>query len=86
MSVFLASTQRLAEAQKLSSWKQIRQSTRRLLRRLKEDGQEWLGWVKLWRSDIHLIEGERKELHSQRQLRISRRWWNANQTLPSAFF
>ncbi|KAM8771926.1 transmembrane channel-like protein 7 [Acanthopagrus schlegelii] len=50
-------TQRLAEAQGLSSWSQLRQSTRRLLRRLREDGQEWVSSLKLWRGDIHLIEG-----------------------------
>ncbi|KAM9362494.1 transmembrane channel-like protein 7 [Symphorus nematophorus] len=50
-------TQRLKEAQELSSWSQFRQSTRRHLRRLKEDGQEWLESLKLWRGDIHLIEG-----------------------------
>lgn len=84
MFVFLASTQRLAEAQELSSWRQFRQSSRRFLKRLKEDGEEWLGSVKLWRSDIHLIEGERKELHPQHQLRLSGRWWNVYQTLPPA--
>lgn len=56
--VWLVSTQRLAEARGLSSWSQMRQSTRRLLRRLREDGQEWLSSLKLWRGDIHLIEGE----------------------------
>lgn len=68
MFVFFASTQRLANAQELSSWRQFRQSSSRFLRRLKEDGEEWLGSVKLWRSDIRLIEGERKELHPQHQL------------------
>ncbi|KAM3624208.1 uncharacterized protein V6R79_020676 [Siganus canaliculatus] len=52
-----ANTQRLAEARTLSSWSQLRQSTRRHLRRLKEDSQEWLSSLKLWRGDIHLIEG-----------------------------
>ncbi|XP_056891025.1 BOS complex subunit NOMO1 [Takifugu flavidus] len=50
-------TQRLAETQELSSWSQFRRSARRFLRRFKEDGEEWLDSVKLWRSDIHLIEG-----------------------------
>nr|XP_046260868.1 transmembrane channel-like protein 7 isoform X1 [Scatophagus argus] len=50
-------TQRLKEAQDLSSWSQLRQSTRRYLRRLRDDGQEWLSSLKLWRGDIHLIEG-----------------------------
>ncbi|XP_036954741.1 LOW QUALITY PROTEIN: nodal modulator 1 [Acanthopagrus latus] len=53
----ICNTQRLAEAQGLSSWSQLRQSTRRLLRRLREDGQEWVSSLKLWRGDIHLIEG-----------------------------
>lgn len=84
MFIFLASTQRLAEAQKLSNWRQLRQGTRRFLRRVKEDGEEWLDSVKLWRSDIHLIEGERKKLHPQHQLRISCGSWNVFQTLPPA--
>ncbi|TKS69140.1 Transmembrane channel-like protein 7 [Collichthys lucidus] len=50
-------TQRMAEARELSSWSQLRQRTRRNLRRLREDGQEWLSSMKLWRGDIHLIEG-----------------------------
>lgn len=50
-------TQRLAEARELSSWSQLRQRTRRFLRRLKEDGQECVSSLKLWRGDIHLIEG-----------------------------
>lgn len=63
---WLASTQRLAEALELSSFSQLRQSTRRYLRRLKDDSQEWLSSMKLWRGDIHLIEGERWELFPQR--------------------
>uniref|UniRef100_A0A667Y7T1 Transmembrane channel-like protein n=1 Tax=Myripristis murdjan TaxID=586833 RepID=A0A667Y7T1_9TELE len=35
---------------------QWRQSTRRTLRRLREDAQEWLSSLQLWRGDIHLIE------------------------------
>ncbi|XP_022611142.1 transmembrane channel-like protein 7 [Seriola dumerili] len=50
-------TQRLVEARELSSWRQWRQSTRRNLRRLKDDAQEWLSSLQLWRGDIHLIEG-----------------------------
>ncbi|XP_070832027.1 transmembrane channel-like protein 7 [Chaetodon trifascialis] len=50
-------TQRLEEARELSSWSQLRRSTRRYLRRLRDDGQEWLSSLKLWRGDIHLIEG-----------------------------
>ncbi|XP_071360228.1 transmembrane channel-like protein 7 [Trachinotus anak] len=50
-------TQRLEEDLELSSWRQWRQSTRRYLRRLKEDSQEWLSSLQLWRGDIHLIEG-----------------------------
>lgn len=52
-------TQRLAEAGELSSWSQLRRSTRRYLRRLRDDGQEWLSSMKLWRGDIHVIEGEK---------------------------
>uniref|UniRef100_A0A3B4X3V9 Transmembrane channel-like protein n=1 Tax=Seriola lalandi dorsalis TaxID=1841481 RepID=A0A3B4X3V9_SERLL len=37
--------------------RQWRQSTRRNLRRLKDDAQEWLSSLQLWRGDIHLIEG-----------------------------
>uniref|UniRef100_A0A8C9XQ89 Transmembrane channel-like protein n=1 Tax=Sander lucioperca TaxID=283035 RepID=A0A8C9XQ89_SANLU len=50
-------TQRLEEARELSSLRQLRQSTRRHLRRLRDDVYEWLSWLKLWRGDIHLIEG-----------------------------
>ncbi|XP_040003250.1 transmembrane channel-like protein 7 [Xiphias gladius] len=49
--------QRLEEARELSSWRQWRESTRRYLRRLKDDAQEWLSSLQLWRGDIHLIEG-----------------------------
>ncbi|XP_029355150.1 transmembrane channel-like protein 7 [Echeneis naucrates] len=52
-----AKTQRLEEAQELSSWRLRRKNTRRYLRRLKDDAQEWLSSLKLWRGDIHLIEG-----------------------------
>ncbi len=58
-SVWFVSTQRLEEARELSSWSQLRRSTWRYLKRLKDDGQEWLSSLKLWRGDIHLIEGER---------------------------
>lgn len=50
-------TQRMEEARDLSSWRQWRQSTRRNVRRLRDDAQEWLDSLKLWRGDIHLIEG-----------------------------
>ncbi|KAF1394792.1 hypothetical protein PFLUV_G00004830 [Perca fluviatilis] len=50
-------TQRLEEARELSSLRQLRQSTRRHLRRLRDDAQAWLSWLKLWRGDIRLIEG-----------------------------
>lgn len=50
-------TQRLEEAQELSNWRQWRRSSRRHLRRLRDDAQEWLSSMKLWRGDIHLIEG-----------------------------
>uniref|UniRef100_A0A8C7VVY0 Transmembrane channel-like protein n=1 Tax=Oncorhynchus mykiss TaxID=8022 RepID=A0A8C7VVY0_ONCMY len=49
--------QRLEQAKDLSSWSQWRQSTRRTLRRLKEDGFEMLSNLELWRGDIHVIEG-----------------------------
>ncbi|CAB1344572.1 unnamed protein product [Coregonus sp. 'balchen'] len=48
---------RLEQAKDLSSWRQWRQSTRRTLRRLKEDGFEMLSNLELWRGDIHVIEG-----------------------------
>ncbi|XP_071770014.1 transmembrane channel-like protein 7 [Centroberyx gerrardi] len=48
---------RLEQDQELSNWRQWRQSTRRNLRRLREDAQERLSSLKLWRGDIHLIEG-----------------------------
>ncbi|XP_074485030.1 transmembrane channel-like protein 7 [Sebastes fasciatus] len=50
-------TQRLEEDQELSGLRQLRQSTRRHLRRLRDDAHEWLSSLKLWRGDIHLIEG-----------------------------
>ncbi|XP_034542714.1 LOW QUALITY PROTEIN: nodal modulator 1 [Notolabrus celidotus] len=50
-------TQRLEEAKELSSWSHLRRSTRRYLRRFGDDAQEWLNSLKLWRGDIHLIEG-----------------------------
>ncbi|KAG7214542.1 hypothetical protein INR49_023057 [Caranx melampygus] len=49
--------QRLEAAGDLSSWGQWRKSTRRYLKRLKDDAQEWLSSLQLWRGDIHLIEG-----------------------------
>ncbi|KAK5899861.1 hypothetical protein CesoFtcFv8_009289 [Champsocephalus esox] len=50
-------TQRLEEDRELSSLKQLEHSTRRHLRRLRDDVHQWLGSLKLWRGDIHLIEG-----------------------------
>uniref|UniRef100_A0A8C2WCF3 Transmembrane channel-like protein n=1 Tax=Cyclopterus lumpus TaxID=8103 RepID=A0A8C2WCF3_CYCLU len=50
-------TQRLEENRELSSLGQRVQSTRRYLRRLGDDAHEWLSSLKLWRGDIHLIEG-----------------------------
>ncbi|XP_056266148.1 transmembrane channel-like protein 7 [Pseudoliparis swirei] len=50
-------TQRLEENRELSSLGQRVQSTRRYLRRLRDDAHEWLSSLKLWRGDIHLIEG-----------------------------
>ena len=52
-------TQRLEDDRELSSWRQWRQSTRRYLRRLRDDAREWLSSLQLWRGHIHLIEGER---------------------------
>ncbi|KAK7913571.1 hypothetical protein WMY93_013782 [Mugilogobius chulae] len=49
--------QRLVDAGKLSSWSQWRESTRRNLRRLRVDAQEWMSSLQLWRGDIHAIEG-----------------------------
>ncbi|CAN9509957.1 unnamed protein product [Ophioblennius macclurei] len=49
--------QRLEEAGKLSSFSQWRENTDRYLRRLRDDAEEWLSSLKLWRGDIHLIEG-----------------------------
>uniref|UniRef100_A0A8C8C7J4 Transmembrane channel-like protein n=1 Tax=Oncorhynchus tshawytscha TaxID=74940 RepID=A0A8C8C7J4_ONCTS len=53
----LSKPMRLEQAKDLSSWSQWRQSTRRTLRRLKEDGFEMLSNLELWRGDIHVIEG-----------------------------
>uniref|UniRef100_A0A673CAT8 Transmembrane channel-like protein n=1 Tax=Sphaeramia orbicularis TaxID=375764 RepID=A0A673CAT8_9TELE len=50
-------TLHFAEARDLSSWRQWRRSTRRNVRRLRDDAHEWLNSLKLWRGDIHLIEG-----------------------------
>ncbi|KAM8841968.1 transmembrane channel-like protein 7 [Synchiropus picturatus] len=50
-------TQRQEEAKELSSWRQWRRNSRRYLRRLKDDVQEWVSSIELWRGDIHLIEG-----------------------------
>ncbi|KAM8879966.1 transmembrane channel-like protein 7 [Spinachia spinachia] len=50
-------TQRLEENQELGRLGQLRLSARRFLRRLREDAHEWLSSLKLWRGDIHLIEG-----------------------------
>lgn len=50
-------TQRLEEDRELSSFRQLKQSTRRYLRKLRDDAHEWLSSLKLWRGDIHLIEG-----------------------------
>ncbi|KAM6940410.1 transmembrane channel-like protein 7, partial [Xenentodon cancila] len=49
--------QRLEDALEFSSWRQWRQNTFRDLRRLKDDVQQWLSSLKLWRRDIHQIEG-----------------------------
>ncbi|XP_037326822.1 transmembrane channel-like protein 7 isoform X1 [Pungitius pungitius] len=50
-------TQRLEENRELDRLGQLRLSARRFLRRLREDAHEWLSSLKLWRGDIHLIEG-----------------------------
>ncbi|KAJ8413589.1 hypothetical protein AAFF_G00080960 [Aldrovandia affinis] len=48
---------RIEQDRDLGSWKLWRQTTRRSLRRLKEDGLELLSTLQLWRGDIHVIEG-----------------------------
>ncbi|KAM9314697.1 transmembrane channel-like protein 7 [Pholidichthys leucotaenia] len=48
--------QRLQKAPQLSSYNQWRESTRRSLRRLRDDTRECLSSLKLWRGDIHKIE------------------------------
>ncbi|XP_053186909.1 transmembrane channel-like protein 7 isoform X1 [Scomber japonicus] len=50
-------TQSLENDRELSSWRQWKQNTGRYLRRLRDDAQEWLSYLQLWRGDIHLIEG-----------------------------
>ncbi|XP_061578826.1 BOS complex subunit NOMO1 [Cololabis saira] len=49
--------QQLEDALEFSSLRQWRQNTFRHLRRLKVDAQQWLSSLKLWRRDIHQIEG-----------------------------
>lgn len=49
--------QRLVEAGELSSWSQWRNSTRRNLKRLRDEALELMSSLKLWRGDIHAIEG-----------------------------
>ncbi|KAJ8001818.1 hypothetical protein DPEC_G00173370 [Dallia pectoralis] len=49
--------ERLEQDRDLSGWSQWRQSTRRSLRRMKEDSLELLRNLELWRGDIHVIEG-----------------------------
>lgn len=49
--------QRRVEAGQLSSWSQWRENSSRYLRRLREDTQEWMSSLQLWRGDIHTIEG-----------------------------
>lgn len=49
--------QRLEDAGQLSSWSQWRKSTHRNLRKLRDDALEWVDSLKLWRGDIHAIEG-----------------------------
>ncbi|KAM4751320.1 transmembrane channel-like protein 7 [Anableps anableps] len=49
--------QRMEEKKKLSSWRQWKQSTRRDLKKLREDVHTFLSSMKLWRGDIHQIEG-----------------------------
>ncbi|XP_061736974.1 transmembrane channel-like protein 7 [Nerophis ophidion] len=48
---------RLEENAELSSWMQWRQSTHTYLRRLQDDIHEWMSSLKLWRGNIHQIEG-----------------------------
>nr|XP_033479681.1 nodal modulator 1 [Epinephelus lanceolatus] len=50
-------TQRLEDDRELSRVTQLKHNTSRYLRRLKDDAQEWVNSLKLWRGDIHLIEG-----------------------------
>jgi len=60
--VLLYREQRLKQDQKLSHWRQRRRSVHRSLKRLRDDAQERLNSLVLWRGDIHLIEGERGEV------------------------
>ncbi|RVE75734.1 hypothetical protein OJAV_G00001580 [Oryzias javanicus] len=47
---------RSVKAQDLGNWGQWRQNTRRCLKRWKEDSEDRLNSMKLWRRDIHQIE------------------------------
>ncbi|KAJ3615166.1 hypothetical protein NHX12_018734 [Muraenolepis orangiensis] len=49
--------QRLEQDGQLSSWRQRRRNIHRSFKRLREDAQERLSFLVLWRGDIHLIEG-----------------------------
>lgn len=49
--------QRRVEAGQLSKWSKWRENTSRHLRRLRDDTQERMSSLQLWRADIHTIEG-----------------------------
>ncbi|XP_049325887.1 transmembrane channel-like protein 7 isoform X3 [Astyanax mexicanus] len=49
--------QRLQQCGDLGGWAQWRMSARHYLKRMKEDGQDLLSALQLWRADIHMIEG-----------------------------
>lgn len=49
--------ERSEKNQDLNSWRQWRQSARRYVRRMKDDFETFLSSMKLWRGDIHQIEG-----------------------------
>ncbi|XP_063064130.1 BOS complex subunit NOMO1 [Engraulis encrasicolus] len=49
--------QRREQDRKLGGWSQWRRSMRRSLRRMRDDGMDWLRSLELWRGEIHVIEG-----------------------------
>ncbi|XP_041958584.1 LOW QUALITY PROTEIN: nodal modulator 1 [Alosa sapidissima] len=48
---------RLEQDRRRHGWSQWQRSMRRSLRRLRDDGMDWLRSLELWRGDIHMIEG-----------------------------